>query len=387
MRGRVRACLIIAGTFALLATSALAQERTPAEVPFAPDQFAAPAAAPAWLAGDPFATAAPVSFGVVSVLRGPTQPFGYSELNGPPPPIEYGQQNLAASVPLSSDLALDLGYRLDSAAPFTALDRNGFAGLFLSQSALGANYAPFGNARYVGATLHLDPAISLHAGESVSEFDRNEVNENAFAALSRPVDALLNFGERTANTLMAGVTLKAGDLGGIDLTASHKTAENDFPDGTPASSLSSAAMTLSAELKFGSGWVTTASFGESLTKLDIKPSALALSSADQLRQSGYALSIAKHGIFGDDALGLSVSRPNDPEATAGAFAEVAPLPVFISTDHLLGDQKPETDIELGYTTSFSDSFALQTNAAYEMNFAGQPRLNAVQLLSRAKIKF
>jgi hypothetical protein len=386
MRGRIRASSIAAGTFALLATVALAAAPVPAGIPLASDQFATSMNL-ASSASDPFATGALISYGVVSATRGVSEPFSDLSLNGPPPPLEAGIETLAVSVPVSSDLTLDFGYRLDSAAPFNGLDLQAFDGLFLSNSTLGTDYTPFGNGRYAGATFRLTPALSFHAGQAVSELDRNEVNENAFAALSRPVDALLNFGERTAGTLMAGVTLKATDWGGIDVTESHASERSSFPGSAPASALSSDALTLSAELKFGSGWVTTASYGESLTKLDIRPSALGFSSSGQLHAGGYALSIVKHGIFGDDALGLSVSRPTDPEAASAAFGSAAPLPVFISTDHLLGDQKPETDIELGYTTSFSDSFALQTNAAYEINFAGQPRLNAVQLLSRAKIKF
>ena len=49
---------------------------------------------------------------------------------------------------------------------------------------------------------------------------------------------------------------------------------------------------------------------------------------------------------------------------------------------------PETDIEVGYVTTFLDgSLALQTNASYQMNFAGQTGANSVSLLSRARIKF
>jgi hypothetical protein len=47
-----------------------------------------------------------------------------------------------------------------------------------------------------------------------------------------------------------------------------------------------------------------------------------------------------------------------------------------------------TDIEVGYVTTFLDgSLALQTNASYQMNFAGQTGANSVSLLSRARIKF
>ena len=49
---------------------------------------------------------------------------------------------------------------------------------------------------------------------------------------------------------------------------------------------------------------------------------------------------------------------------------------------------PESDFQLGYITNFMDgAVALQTNAAYQTNFQGQPGATSVSLLSRAKIKF
>jgi hypothetical protein len=61
---------------------------------------------------------------------------------------------------------------------------------------------------------------------------------------------------------------------------------------------------------------------------------------------------------------------------------------FFARNHLLAGTTPETDIEVGYVTTFLDgSLALQTNAAFQMNYAGQSGTNAVSLLSRARIKF
>ena len=51
-------------------------------------------------------------------------------------------------------------------------------------------------------------------------------------------------------------------------------------------------------------------------------------------------------------------------------------------------QTPETDLQLGYVTSFLDgALALQANAAYQMNYQGQTGANSLSVLSRAKIKF
>ena len=49
---------------------------------------------------------------------------------------------------------------------------------------------------------------------------------------------------------------------------------------------------------------------------------------------------------------------------------------------------PETDLELGYVTTFMDgALALQANAGYQMNVAGLGGSNAVSVISRAKINF
>jgi hypothetical protein len=389
MRGAIRAFFVAAAALALPASHALADASKSEPVPFRLVTAGPSRTADSYLNGSAFATRLDTPSGPLS-FSGTIDPrFGVPATSGPPLPDRFNFSDVAAEVPLSSSLSLDLAYRSNTVGPFNGFDASGYDGLFLSPSANGANHAPFGNANYVGATFKLSNNIALHAGEVSSVQDRNAANENTFSTLSRPVDALIDFGTRTANTLMAGVTFKASDWGGLDLTASH-TQEKNLIGATPFSALSTDAVAVSANVKFGDGWVTTATYGQSLTKLDIKPSALAFSSAGELRQTGYALSVAKHGVFGDDALGLSVSRPMDPEAVSGGFVTVASptnQPVFIGPDHLLADQRPETDIDLGYTTSFNDSFALQTNAAFEMNFQGKNGSNAVQLLSRAKIKF
>ena len=52
------------------------------------------------------------------------------------------------------------------------------------------------------------------------------------------------------------------------------------------------------------------------------------------------------------------------------------------------NRRHETDLQLGYVTSFLDGpLALQANAAYQMNYQGQAGATSVSVLSRAKIKF
>jgi hypothetical protein len=146
--------------------------------------------------------------------------------------------------------------------------------------------------------------------------------------------------------------------------------------------MTASALDMAAHLKFGNGWVTTASYG--LSQLDQR------SAAPALDTHSYALAIAKHGLFGDDTLGFSFSRPSPGVIDNGfnAVTAVGELPqTFIANDRF-SNPGQETDLQLGYVTSFFDgALALQANAAYQMNYQGQNGATSVSLLSRAKIKF
>ena len=162
--------------------------------------------------------------------------------------------------------------------------------------------------------------------------------------------------------------------------------------GTPVAGVNAntAAVDVSARVQLGAGWVTTASYSEGITQLDLKPGFSPTLASDSLRTRSYGIAIAKNGLFGDDALGLAVSRPAF-NADGSAFITTRNgqgRPLFFSRSNLLEGTTPETDIELGYVTTFLDgAVALQTNAVYQINFAGQTGANSVSLLSRAKIKF
>jgi hypothetical protein len=392
MRGLIRRLCAAAGFFALLASTAPADDSVHATaVPVTlVAQTPLPRSAADYLAGTPFSVSPGGPSGSIfesgELLPAPF----YTSPYGPPAPRQPDVRNFAARIALSPALSLDLGYQLDDAGRFDLLAPStiAFDGLFLS--APGPSSTPYDSSSYAGASLKLSNEFKLHVGDAIATRDRNGASANAFSPIGRPVDALINFGARTANSIFAGVSFDSGSWGSIDLTASRTAAQQQAIFGpAPIAGLSTSALDVTANVKFDTGWVTTASYGDSLTKLGVKPSALALSSAGELHRTGYALAVAKHGVFGDDALGLSVSRPSDPEGGYATFGGHVSQPAFIGADHLLMiNQKPETDIEVGYVTNFLDgAVALQTNAAYDMNFQGESGANAVQLLSRAKIKF
>ena len=130
--------------------------------------------------------------------------------------------------------------------------------------------------------------------------------------------------------------------------------------------------------------MTTASYSQGFSQLDQR------SSVPTLDTHSYSIAIAKHGLFGEDALGFSFTRPalgmldNSFSAVSGS-GDLPPL--FIANDRF-PNQSQETDLQLGYVTSFLDgALALQANAAYQMNYQGQTGANSLSVLSRAKIKF
>jgi hypothetical protein len=107
-----------------------------------------------------------------------------------------------------------------------------------------------------------------------------------------------------------------------------------------------------------------------------------------LREQSYSVAIAKRGVFGEDALGLSFSRPAPSMAASlSSLSASGDVPLTVAQGMPLG-RAQETDIQVGYVTTFLDgAVALQTNAGYQTNAQGQPGATSVSLLSRAKIKF
>ena len=111
-----------------------------------------------------------------------------------------------------------------------------------------------------------------------------------------------------------------------------------------------------------------------------------------MREQGYSLAIAKHGLFDStDTLGFAFTRP--APSMAGSFSSLigsGELPPLVVSQAAFGGRSAaaETDFSVGYVTNFLDgAVALQTNAAYQTNAQGQRGATAVSLLSRAKIKF
>jgi hypothetical protein len=299
-------------------------------------------------------------------------------------PVTYvravAPQSFAASTALSVDLALDAGYNLDLTQRFDnygarlspLLDQASFLGL--------AN-----GGRYAGLTFVPSPDLRFRVG---AQFKSNQLDGQVYDPTLGLQNLPLTWNSGEQRSFLAGMSWDLSDWAGVNLTGivneqKGQPAGSELLAGLVPGAITSA-LNVSAHVDFGGGWVTTAAFSDGLTQLDQK------SAATSLESQSYSLAIAKHGLFGEDALGFSLSRPSS-SLIDNSFDIVAASgdlpPVFIANNRPPGTTT-ETDLQLGYVTSFLDgALALQANAAYQMNYQGQTGANSLSVLSRAKIKF
>jgi hypothetical protein len=314
---------------------------------------------------------------------GAVQPTIAASLSGSPLVIA-GAPSFASSTLLASNLSLDSGHGVDIASRFT--NYGAAASPFLS--AVTAPYLALANGgRYAGVTFLPADNLRLRFGASVNSerLDRFHFDDGA------PTGPLaLTYDASQSNSLLGGLSWDVSSALGLDVTA-IASQRSGVPlgfanDAGIAPKSGTAALGVSGHVNIGQGWVTTASFSEGMTQLDPRGNFLG---GGTLHEQSYSLAIAKHGVFGDDALGLSFSRP--APSMAGSFSNLSAagdLPPLIIAQGAPLNRAEETDFQLGYITNFMDgAVALQTNAAYQTNVQGQPGATSVSLLSRAKIKF
>jgi hypothetical protein len=296
-----------------------------------------------------------------------------------------GAPSLASSTMLASDLALDSGRGLDIASRLT--NYGGPASPFLS--AVTAPYLALANGgRYAGITFAPADNLRVRLGASVNSerLDRFHFDPGAPAG-----PLALTYDASQSNSLLGGLSWDVSSALGLDVTG-IVSQRSGVPlgfanDAGIAPKSSTAALGVSAHMNIGQGWSINPSFSEGMTQLDPRGNYLG---GGALHEQSYSLAITKHGLFGDDALGLSLSRP--APSMAGSFASLSASgdlpPLVIAQGAAPLNHAQETDFQLGYVTNFLDgAVALQTNAAYQTNAQGQPGATSVSLLSRAKIKF
>jgi len=365
MRGRLnRAMSAVAGVAAIWAAAA-------ASYAAAPDGLSAPEArfAGSFALDVPVVVAAPTT-GPEDLLRNPLREIS-------------GSLYLGDGITLESGLNVDVGRALDRFAPSS----DAYDGLFYSQSALGSPYLSLSSGgSWIGLNLSLTDDLNVTFGHAASSPGMNPylvTPRSAYEVFS----GMLPYDSRSTDSVLAGMTWNFSKWGGLNLTGSQ-TLERGGAFGLSNPGINTArtsALGVSAHVGFGGGWVTTVSYSEALTQLELKPTAFTPDTT--LLTESYGVAVAKRAVFSkNDSLGVAFARPGADLQTF--TTDTSNELQFFGHDKLMRATAQETDFELGYKTEFfGNSLALQANAAYQMNFGGQTGNNSVSVLSRAKIKF
>jgi hypothetical protein len=258
-----------------------------------------------------------------------------------------------------------------------------YADLFPAAAALNSNYLSGTNTR-ASASFAIGKDVSFDASHVSLGLDA--LSDAQPGGLARDLATRLGADLPSNGTTTANLNWNFSDWGGVALLASHSNGDAALLSNIPAAlrgagTTDSSALGISARVGFGEGWVTTLTYAEGVTQLDLSRDKL-VSSGDPVRSQAYGIGLAKKGLFGDDAFGIALSRPLQIYTGSVGFGA-------LNTNFALANtQARESDVELGYVTSFLDgTLALQANAAYQLNAAGTRGQNALTGVARAKLNF
>jgi len=254
-----------------------------------------------------------------------------------------------------------------------------YADLFLSGGTLNQSYLS-GTTTRTSASLALSHDVTLNASHVALAL--GGLSEGQPSDFSRDLAARLGTDIRSIGTTSATLNWNFSNWGGLGITASSSNANpsllSDVPALRNAAPAENTALGISARVGFGEGWVTTLTYAEGVQQLGLNRD----KTGDSIQSQGYGIGLAKTGLFGDDALGIALSRPLQIYTGTNNFGA-------LNTNFALANtQARESDVALGYVTTFLDgSLALQANAAYQLNAAGARGQNAVAGVARAKLNF
>lgn len=285
--------------------------------------------------------------------------------------------SFASSTALSGNLAIDTGYRVDLSSRLRNF--NGAAAPLLQD---GSSLLALANAgRYGGVTYVPRPDLQLRLGASAWNGRLDNVSFDPVGATGLP----FAFDRGSVMSVVAGLSWSATEWASFGVNAISSVRRN-APLGYGAvaplgQTANTNAVEITASLNLPDNWVTTTHFSQGFTQLNQR------TGLENFDSQAYAITVAKYGVFGDDAVAFSLSRPAPGMiGSFSAFSAASDLPPMILPGSRAGER--ETNIQLDYVTSFmGGKLALQANAAYQMNLQGQSGVSAVSVLSSAKFKF
>lgn len=284
----------------------------------------------------------------------------------------------AASSALSTTLALDSAYRGAIGTRFASFDNQVQPPLHDASLLALADGGRYGGLTYVPSS-----DLRLRFGVSAWNGRLDNASFDVVAATGMPfaVD------RSSVTTLLAGVSWNPVDWVSLGLEAVSSYRRNTplaYGEAAPLGQVSrTTGVEMAASFNLGNDWVTTTRFAQGFTQLSQRTGA----AGSDFDSQAYSITVARKGVFGDDALGFTLSRPAPGMiGSFAAFNAAGDLPPVLLAPGK--NSAPETDLQLGYVTSFLNGrLALQANAGYQLNAQGQSGASAVSVLSRAKINF
>ena len=366
----------------------------------------------AGMAGDPFRSVTPFAtsvggatsgFVASGFIVGSTAPHGLGVNAALEGEVLESTEHMAASFTPTRGVSLDFGRNLNMAGYFNAYDlrstRNS-EGVFLSASALNSPYAALvGSGNFSGASFSPADGVKVRFGYTAGQNQRfsSLATANTSDPYS-PVNTPASLPHGHSNSALAGASWDFASWGGIGVTASRTTEQDAVLGGFTSGAFAAANQTqtgsvgVSARVGLGQGWTTTLAWNEGVSRLDLAPSGL-MTAADPLRSRAYGIALTKTNLFGDDTLGVALTRPlhiYSGGATLHAATSVDANQNLIFSDERLSlaASRPETNMELGYAAKFyGGALQIQTNASYQMDVGGMPGKQAVAFLGRAALTF
>ena len=317
--------------------------------------------------------------------------------------VRRDMSNVAISTAAINGVSFNLGYRLQLSDRINEYDANAsraYSGLFLSASAVNSPYVSLTNGgNYVGTTWTMNDALDVRAGISwlSPQHPWNGPPASELLARNFARRALSTREQRNADAALMSVSWNFARWGGLGVVASQTIEHNGILGGTGsgafniARSAATSAVDASLRVKLGDDWLATLAYGEGLTHLSILPGGL-VDSASALRSRSYGIAIATRDVFGDDALGIAVTRPMhvyDGSAAISAATDVDDAGYLTISHSQVGfaPRTPETHLEVGYTRTFMDGMLmLQSDAAYQFGVDGQVGRNAAAFVTRLKLR-
>jgi len=292
------------------------------------------------------------------------------------------------------DLSLTLGHEASLAGRVNHLDlaaSEAYDGLFLSASALNSPFLSLTDGgTFLAAAANVGGVLTFSLSHAQSEENATDALEDEVLSVDEQLASLTQDPAhlRSAQSTVATASWQLAPWAVIGVNVAHTAEENSLL-GTieqGALALTSDAETtsvgLGARIKLGDDWVMSAAWSAGETQATPVNESL-FQSLSTVESQAYGLALSKHGVFGkDDVLGFAVSRPlhiTDGAATITASTGVTEAREIIYLTEVLNlaSSTPETNYEVGYTTSVGQGMTLQASAMYQQDVGGEAGVSAV----------